>query len=227
MKPRREPFLGWPSWGVLGDALLWGTATTLLWIVVYAGADWLTSLRAERVRIHLDVELSIPFVPAFLLVYRSIDVMFLLGPFILRSQPEVRALTRTLSIVIAIAGVGFLLVPAAPAYPPQDAGVWKPLAVWNQHIVLTYNMAPSLHVALSVATLSAYGARRDKLGQGLLASWAAAIALSTLLTHQHHLLDVVTGAILGWSGYRLLYRRWAPVPQIAPASRSSDPAPPA
>ena len=226
MKPR-EPFLGWPGWGVLGYALVWGSATTLWWAIIYVGADWVTGLRADRVRIHLDSELSIPYVPAFLPIYRSIDVMFLLGPFILRRRPEVRALTLTLGIVSAIGGVGFLLLPAAPAYPPQDAGVWQPLAAWNQRIVLTYNMVPSLHVALSIVTLSAYGSHCGKLGKVLLTSWAAAIALSTLLTHQHHLLDVLTGAILGWGGYCFLYRRWLPASQIAPANRSSDPAPPA
>jgi hypothetical protein len=183
MKPARGPFLGWPGWGVLGESLLWGSATTLWWIVVYAGADWVTGLRSERVRVHLDVEKSIPFVPALLLVYRSLDVMFLLGPFILRRRAEVRALTGTLSIVIGVAGVGFLVFPSELAYPPQDAGGWEPLADWNRRIVRTYNLAPSLHVALSVVTLSAYGTRCGTSGKALLAIWAATIALSTLFVH--------------------------------------------
>jgi membrane-associated phospholipid phosphatase len=226
MTSPRAPFLGWPGWGMFGEALVLAAAQTLWWLAIYHGADCLTGLRAERVRIHLDAELKIPFIPAFVLVYRSIDVMFLLGPFILRSRDEIRGLTLTLAIVTALAGFGFLLIPAEPAYPPQDSGSWEPWYAWNRRIVLTYNMLPSLHVALSVVTLSAYSLRRGFVGKGLLAAWGTAIAFSTLLTHQHHVLDVVTGLILGWGGYVVVYRRWLYRGQLGksvPASLSSDP----
>jgi membrane-associated phospholipid phosphatase len=226
MTPPRTPFLGWPGWGIFGEAFVLGTAQTLWWIAVYVSADWLTGLRAERVRIHLDAELQIPFIPAMILVYRSIDLMFPLAPFVLRMRAELRALTATLALVTGIAGVGFLLLPAEVAYAPRDPGVWEPLYLWNQRIVLTYNMVPSLHVALSIATLSAYAQRRGKVGKALLIIWGMAIALSTLLTHHHHLLDLVTGLLLGWGGYALVYRRWLDRTAAAPivrANRASDP----
>jgi membrane-associated phospholipid phosphatase len=207
MAEPRTPFLAWPDSKNLGEALVLGTAQTLWWMAVYIGADWLTGLRTERVRIHLDAELNIPFIPSSILVYRSIDLMFLLAPFILHTRTEIRALTLALAIVTGIAGVGFLLLPAEPAYPPRAPGIWDPLYAWNHRIVLTYNMAPSLHVALSIVTLSAYGLRRGKIGKVLLGAWGAAIALSTLLTHQHHLFDVLTGLILGWGAHLLVYRR--------------------
>lgn len=230
MNPPRAPFLSWPGCGILGEALVLGTAQTLWWLAVYVSADWLTGLRAERVRIHLDAELQIPFIPAMILVYRSIDLMFPLAPFVLRTRPEIRALTATLVVVTGIAGVGFLLLPAEAAYPPQAPGDWAQLYTWNQRIVLTYNMAPSLHVALSIVTLSAYARRRGRVGKTLLTAWAAAIAVSTLLTHHHHLLDVFTGLLLGWGGYALVYRRWldrAAAARIAPPNLSSDPTRPA
>lgn len=230
MTDPHRPFLGWPGWGVFAEALVLAAAQTLWWLAVYAGADWLTGLRADRVRIHFDAELDIPYVPAFLLVYRSIDLMFLLAPFVLRTRAELRGLALTLAVVTAIAGVGFLLAPAEAAYLPESHGIWAPLHAWNRHIVLTYNMAPSLHVALSVVTLSEYGLPCGKVGRGLLAAWAMAIALSTLLTHMHHVLDVVTGLLLGWGGHVLVYRRWlrhAQAEQIVPANPSSDPARPA
>jgi membrane-associated phospholipid phosphatase len=230
MTSPRAPFLGWPGWGIFGEALVLAAAQTLWWLAIYHGTDWLTGLRAERVRIHLDAELKIPFIPAFVLVYRSTDVMFLLGPFILRTRQEIRGLTLTLAIVTALAGAGFLLMPAEPAFGSRDSGAWEPLYAWNRRIVLNYNMVPSLHVALSVVTLSAYSVRRGIVGKGLLAAWGAAIAFSTLLTHHHHLLDVVTGLILGWGGYVVVYRRWlyrGQLGQSVPASLSSDPVQPA
>src|SRR4051812_21696325 len=127
MSPRREPFLAWPGAGLLAYALLLGTAQTLWWLLAYGGADWLTGLHGRRVRIHLDAELDIPFVPALVLAYLSINVVFLAVPFVLRTRRELEALTATLAVVTGVAAVCFLLVPAEPAFEPADAGAWEPL----------------------------------------------------------------------------------------------------
>ena len=66
---------------------------------------------AARVRVHLDAELGIPFIAVWILVYRSIDIMFLMSPFILRTRPEIRGLTLTLSSS-----------PPSPARFPAAAG---------------------------------------------------------------------------------------------------------
>jgi membrane-associated phospholipid phosphatase len=219
-KPR--PFLAWPGWPLLAETALLGTGQTLWWLFVYWGCDWLTGLRTGRRHVHFDFELSLPFEPALVLVYRSIDPMFLLGPFILRSRREIYALWLALFIAIGIAGICFLLLPAELAYPAHaDAGFWEPLLEWNRQIVRTYNLLPSLHVALSVITLAAYATHCHRLGKTLLALWAAAIALSTLFLHQHHVLDVVTGLALGWACWHWVYRR------TTRPSPSSDPVPPA
>jgi len=38
--------------------------------------------------------------------------------------------------------------------------------------------------------------------------WAAAIALSTLLTHQHHILDVLTGWALASVCIKVIYKHF-------------------
>ena len=230
MKPRL-PFLAWPGRRVLAEAVVLGTAQTLWWVLVYFGADWVTGLRSERVRVHLDAELKMPFIPEFILVYRSLDPLFLIGPFVLRTRAEIRALTWALFDVTGVAGLCFLLFPAEPAYLPDeelsDLYDRADIFAMNTQIVRHYNMVPSLHVALSTVALAAYGTCRGVWGRAALAAWGGLIALSTLLTHQHHVLDVVTGFLLGWAGYRLLYHRRlnATAARNNPASRSSDRAP--
>jgi membrane-associated phospholipid phosphatase len=224
MKPRPR-FLAWPGWPLLCEAIVLGTAQALWWVFVYFGADWVTGLRSDRMRVHLAAELKVPLIPEFLLVYLSLDPLFLIAPFVLRTRAEIRALTIGLFGVTSVAGVCFLLLPAELAYPVGDIdGFWSDLFALNRQIVLRYNLIPSLHVALSTVTLAAYGTCRGAWGKTLLAAWGGLIGLSTLLTHQHHVVDVVTGLLLGWAGYQLLYRRWldAAAGRNFPASPSSD-----
>ena len=165
-----------------------------------------------------------PFVPPMILAYLSIDLVFLPAPFILRSRRELEALALSLAAAIAVAGTGFLLVPAELAYPRCDPGAWSGLFALARRRALSYNLVPSLHVAMSGICLAAYGTRCDATGRALLAAWAASIALSTLLTHQHHLLDVTAGLALAVACKRFIYDRWPARPpgtRRPPASPSA------
>jgi membrane-associated phospholipid phosphatase len=162
-----------------------------------------------------------PFVPAFILAYLSLDLVFILAPFVLRTRGELQALALTLASVTAVAGLGFLLVPAEPAFSIQDAGAWSGLFEVSRRMALRYNMVPSLHVALSCVCLAAYASRRSRLVRLFLGVWGAAIALSTLLTHQHHVLDVITGLILAWAGKVFIYDRWQTRSSADGTSRTS------
>jgi hypothetical protein len=95
-------------------------------------------------------------------------------------------------------------------------------------MTLRYNMVPSLHVALSSVCLAAYATRGGGVVKLLLGVWGAAIVLSTLVTHQHHMIDVVTGLILAWAGKVNIYDRWGTrmsADQTAPASPVGGPGP--
>ena len=150
-----------------------------------------------------------PFVPAFILAYLSLDLVFMLAPFVLRTRRDLQALALTLASVTAVAGLGFLLVPAEPAFSIPDAAVsWSgSVPKLSRMMALRYNMVPSLHVALSCVCLAAYASRRNGVVRLFLGVWGAAITLSTLLTHRHHLIDVITGLILAWAGKVFIYDR--------------------
>lgn len=189
-----EPFFAWPGWRHLRFAAFVSLLGVMWFILVYGGCDALTAHRTTRVRIHLDAELEIPFVPEFVLVYMSIYLLFVAAPFILRERKEFLSLAMSLNIAVLIAGIGFLLIPGSLGFqPPRDLGAYPKLFRFADQLNLTYNLVPSLHVALSVVCISAYARRVRTIGRILLWSWAAAIALSTLLTHQHHVIDVITG----------------------------------
>lgn len=181
--------------------LRWGLPVAVLFCVVYGGADWVTAHRTLRIPVHTQWELALPLWPWMILVYMSIYPLMWAAPFMLDSTRQIRALCWSLGAVILAAGVGFLLCPAQLAFspPPADMGIWTGLFRFADWLNLDYNLVPSLHVALAVTCVSAYTSHGNKLWW----LWGALIAASTLLTHQHHVIDVASGWLLGIAGGRL------------------------
>jgi hypothetical protein len=209
MKP--TPFLGWPGWAFLRFAWLLSTINALWFLLVYAGCEWITVHRSLRVPIHLPIEHSIPLVPAAVVAYVSIYALFVIGPFIVRERREFSALIASLAVSIAFGAIGFLLLPSTAAFPPpSDLGIWNGLFRWADRVNLDYNMVPSLHVALTVCCIAFFAKRAAPIGCWLLWVWAVAIALSTVLTHQHHVLDVATGWGAAVLAMRLTECRFSP-----------------
>jgi membrane-associated phospholipid phosphatase len=205
-----QPFLAWPGWAHLRYAAALSLANGLWFAVVYGGADSLTARRGLRVPVHFPAELRIPFVPAMTVFYMSLYLLFLLAPFILRTRREFRAAVWTLAVVIACAGVGFLAFPAELAFAPPhegDLGSWAALFHLADRLNLTYNLLPSLHVAMGVVCVAVFSPRAPKAVKAVLWSWAVLIAASTVLTHQHHVLDVVTGWLLAVVCVKIVFDR--------------------
>ena len=160
-------------------------------------------------RIDFGIESHIPLIPAFTLVYMSIYLLFLATPFVLRTRREIATLARAQALTILIAGICFLLIPAKLAFVPAtdgDLGFWKPLYQFADQLNLDYNLVPSLHVALSIVCIELFCVRTSAAGKILLRAWGFLIAASTLFTHQHHLLDAVTGYLLAFAMVKVVRR---------------------
>jgi membrane-associated phospholipid phosphatase len=204
------PFLAWPGWKHLRYAALLSIASAAWFLLVYGGMDALTTRRSLRVPVHFPAELRIPFVPAMTVFYMSLYLLFLMAPFVLRTRREFRAAVWTLAVVIACAGVGFLAFPAELAFAPPleaDLGRWACLFHLADRLNLTYNLLPSLHVAMGVVCVAIFSPRAPGIGKIVLWSWVALIAASTVLIHQHHVLDVVTGWLLAVVCVKVVFHR--------------------
>jgi membrane-associated phospholipid phosphatase len=219
MSDSRPPLFAWPGWQHLGEALVLSLAVLLLFSVVYGGADWVTAFR-ERHHVHLPFELTIPFVPASVLGYMSMYGLFMIAPLILRTRRELRALAATLASAIVAGGICFLLFPAELAFrEPTDLGGWRDLFAVADRINLRYNLVPSLHVALSLVCVDLFARRASLAGTFVFWCWGLAISVSTLILHQHHLLDVVTGAILALGVNRAVFARLTAEPAVSSSAR--------
>jgi len=176
-------------------------------VVVFGGGDFITAHREMRLHLYLQSEFAIPFIPSMVVAYMSIYLVFLPAPFVLRARPEINGLAIALAKGILAAGVGFLVFPAQLGFPstpsevakldPEATHRWGALLLFADRLNLDYDLIPSLHVALFVACASVYAVRAGVVVRSLLATWAAAVAASTVLTHQHQVIDVIAGVALG------------------------------
>jgi membrane-associated phospholipid phosphatase len=191
-------------WPYLGYTVLLNALFTL----VYGGANWLASQRASTWRLYLDWELTIPFVPGWIVVYASLALLFL-SPLLALQRRELKPFARAFAMAMLIAGLVFVVFPA-------QLGFARPAAVPGYEVAYAtlylldrpHNMAPSLHVALGALTAWAVSRSKAAWLRFLFNAWLVAIVASALLTHQHHLFDVVTGLLLGlWCYHR--YVRWS------------------
>jgi membrane-associated phospholipid phosphatase len=85
-----------------------------------------------------------------------------------------------------------------------------------------YNCFPSLHVAY--AFVSALTCSRVHRGVGFVALlWAVLIAVSTVFTKQHYVLDVIGGGLIAWVAYAIFLRGSSPG-DVADSDRRLAPA---
>lgn len=181
-----------------GRAAAHAAATCLLFLVVYGGTSYITSLRSDVGTWYYTWERHIPFVPWMIVPYMSIDAFFVLAPFFCRSRKELTTLSRRLAVVVLIGGAVFLIYPLQLAVErPVATGLPGLVYNWFTSMDRPYNLLPSLHIALRTVLAAHY--HRHTHGPWRIAShvWFFLVGLSTLLVWQHHVIDVVGGFILG------------------------------
>jgi membrane-associated phospholipid phosphatase len=188
----------WPDRQCWRTTAVWGGGVSLLWLLVYGGADWITSLHSHRVMLRTVLDSTIPFMSAAAILYLSLMPMLWLAPFTLRTPAQLRAFASSLAILIVISGMGFLLVPAEAideiSIESHDFG---PLFQLADSINLTHNYFPSLHVGMSVVCAVCYGSAASRKASIVYWLWAAAITMAAVATWQHYVVDAIAGGLLG------------------------------
>lgn len=172
-------------------------ALSLLFMVVYGGCNWITAHRHDVGTWYYPWEHIIPFVPVMIVPYMSIDLFFVGGPFLCQSREELWTLTRRIVFAIVTAGVCFLLLPLKMAVTPPPVEGWLGATFHFLHgFDQPYNLVPSLHITLRTILADLY-ARHTKGGMRVASHvWFSLVGFSTVLTYQHHIVDVVGGFIL-------------------------------
>jgi len=178
-------------------ALAASVGLSILFIVVYSATNWITSQRSDVGTWYYAWERYIPFVPVMIIPYLSIDLFFVAAPFLCSHRQELNVLSRRIALAIVLAGACFLLFPLTLAVERQHADGWLGAVFdWFRGMDLPYNLLPSLHIALRTLLADLYARHTGGAARWASHAWFSLIGLSTLLTYQHHVVDIAGGFVL-------------------------------
>jgi membrane-associated phospholipid phosphatase len=149
-----------------------------------------------------------PLEPAWMGVYASLYIFVLLPWIVVRDRALRRRAMQAYIAVLLVSYGGFILYPTIGPRPDRvlaDGFAASTLRL-QYSLDWPYNCFPSLHVAESfVSALTCF--RVHKAVGRIAVLWAALIAVSTVFTKQHYVVDAVAGAALAYAAYRLFLCR--------------------
>ena len=200
LAPLPHPLPGVPGRGSrpLAAATFWCVVLGIGFFACYGLCLRVTAARAPVPTVMFAWERYIPFVPAMIVPYMSIDLLFAASFFLCATRAELNAHVKRIVFAIVIACACFLLFPLQMGYArPPMTGFWAAWYAPLDALDRPYNLAPSLHLALRTILWVIYIRHTRGVLQLATKGWLLLIGLSTLLTYQHHVFDLVTGQALG------------------------------
>lgn len=186
-------------------ALIFSVVFLIVFAVFFGGTSALSAFIPWHAKVALRFELDIPFRPEWSAVYLSMIPLLLLLPLARRRWQDLFPVFVTLVAETIIAAGFFIAFPVQSSFAPRDAsGAWSGVFLLADTLNLERNLFPSLHVAYAVTAALALAPTVERWGRALLFGWATSIAASTLLIHEHHLLDVAGGVLLAVLAWRTI-----------------------
>lgn len=151
-------------------------------------------------------ERDIPLIPWMIWPYLTLFSLFLL-PLFHMSVKQISVLSSQSTATLVIAGAIFLLVPTHSGFAPTNVEeLYQPLFALLAKVDTPHNLVPSLHVTFSALILLGCAREASPPLAWAYVFWLLVMSMSTVLVHQHHIFDVISGMALA-----LLTRRIFPL----------------
>jgi membrane-associated phospholipid phosphatase len=202
---------------------IWGARVAVVFLCVYPATNWLAAQQTRHYVFFFDAELRIPFCPEWIWAYFSVYVLLLL-PLFLLDVARFQRLCKALIAGIILAGIFFILFPAPIGFTRvlPEAEPYRTLFLPVILVDAPFNTVPSLHVSCATGIVLMLAENSVSLWRrGAWFFWLGMIAVSTVLVHQHHVLDVVSGLAMAFCLHRW-FKPSTPLPAERAAHRVPD-----
>ncbi|TWI61446.1 PAP2 superfamily protein [Pseudoduganella lurida] len=191
--PSRAPPFGWRlrAGHLLLNWLVFG-------LCYQASAHMAARLPAQH-SVALAADHGLPFWPWTIVFYATSGIFFTLVFLAAPHAEALRVVSRRMLFCTVAAALVFALYPARFTWsrPVLDDVFLGAAYRLLDAVDRPFNQLPSLHVAYCVVFWLALHPLLGGWRRAVLGGWLALVALSTLTTWQHHVLDVAGGLLLG------------------------------
>lgn len=196
----------WPMWAVAGALLFGFWAGSYFFIGLVTDPARATLLPPELERF----DRFVPFDPSYVFLYLTVYPLFLLPFLHARRAGTLVRLSVGYVVMLLISYVVFLLMPVT--FPrPSLPETWSSFPVWVLQIVHgqdpPWNCLPSTHCAVALLAALAIVESDRRLGLWALLT-ALSIAVSTVFTKQHYIVDALAGFALAGVTYWAVWWMW-------------------
>lgn len=191
-----QPAISWPDRTRWHAFLKFTGMFYLFFFPIYFGAGHLAARTRDTFGLYWSWERDIPLIPWMIWPYLTLFSLFQL-PLFHMSARQISALSRQSTATLVIAGMAFLLLPTHVGFPPivvED--LHQPMFGLLAIVDTPHNLAPSLHVAFSTLILLGCATQTSARLAWSYRFWLLLLSVSTVLVHQHHIFDVISGLAL-------------------------------
>lgn len=193
----------------------WCVAVVAGFLLLYETTNWLASRSGTTRCLAFAWELNLPRISWFVVPYWSIDILMVLVALVTIRMGQLRVLLLRLAFILVVSCVCFLLWPCVCGHQREIPDDWSaPLFRLLHWFDLPYNQAPSLHVSEAIVIAPVFLERLSKRYRHAFVLWLASGCVGILFTHQHHLMDLLTGAAMGFLALRIFRERSEPADKL-------------
>ncbi len=184
------------------------TVCTLVFATVYSLCTQYASSLDDVPSLVFDFERSIPFMPLSIIPYMASGLFFCLVFFTCKDKRQLKILTWRMLFVILTAGICYMTVPLRFSLikPDVNNSILQLPFSFLKAVDSPFNQSPSLHIAFAFIFWSVF--RDLSKWRNFLMIWLILLGISTLTTYQHHVIDILSGAILAHFSFIIIpYRK--------------------
>ena len=175
----------------------------ILFFLAYFATQWIAPPPQTGYHLYFEWERHVPLIPWMIWPYLTLLTVFSV-PAVQFAPGEISQLSKQSSFCLLIGGACFLLFPCVAGFPEINlTGFYGDVFQILHSIDTPQNLAPSLHVAFSaLILLQARAVSTTSLSRFYMA-WLALMMICVVFTHQHHLVDIVSGFGLAMAARKL------------------------